>query len=79
MPHCRPMMNTRPQITSVEEMIRIPDLAQGLAEELQDAPGEDLAHDARREAAEVPGGFDPAAHRITGISGWVASSVWVKT
>ena len=24
MPHCRPMMNTRPQITSVEEMIRIP-------------------------------------------------------
>src|SRR4051812_16646009 len=24
MPHCRPMMNTRPQITIVEEMIRIP-------------------------------------------------------
>src|SRR5450755_2460406 len=24
MPHCRPMMNTRPQITSVEETIRIP-------------------------------------------------------
>src|SRR5215212_5413197 len=25
MPHCRPMMKTRPQITSVEERIRIPD------------------------------------------------------
>src|ERR1022692_1805385 len=24
MPHCKPMMNTRPQITSVEEMIRMP-------------------------------------------------------
>src|SRR3954470_2594770 len=25
MPHCRPMMKTRPQITSVDERIRIPD------------------------------------------------------
>src|SRR3954469_23037657 len=25
MPHCRPMMNTSPQMTSVEERIRMPD------------------------------------------------------
>ena len=24
MPHCRPMMNTRPQITIVEERMRMP-------------------------------------------------------
>ena len=87
MPHCRPMMKTRPQMTSVEERMRMPGLAQRLAEEAEDAQAVDLAQDAPaelRDLAEVrdPVARDgePAAHYlITVISGWVASSVWVKT
>ena len=50
MPHCRPMMKIRPQITSVEETIRMPGLAQRLAEEAKDLQAEDLADDRRAEA-----------------------------
>ena len=63
-------------------------LAQGLAEELEDAAGVDQAGDPRAEAEDLPDRVEPAprnrqpacAHYlITWSSGCVASRVWVKT
>ena len=64
-----------------------PGLAQGLAEEAEHAPVEDVAEglaaeldDVAERGDPVPRDREPAAHhRITRISGWVASRVWVKT
>src|SRR4051794_16380254 len=61
-------------------------LAQRLAEELQDPAGVDQAEDPPAELGDlaerrdpVAGDREPAHQRMTWISGWVASSVWVKT
>src|SRR5215212_1972205 len=64
-------------------------LPERLAEEVDHAPVEDRGDDARRELGDVAEGCDPVAwdaeptrahvYLITEISGWVASSVWVKT
>src|SRR5205814_2162829 len=49
---------------------RVEDVAEGLAAELEDVP---------ERGDPVPWDREPAGHRITRISGWVASRVWVKT
>src|SRR4051794_36854504 len=58
-------------------------LAQGLAEEAEDAQAVDVAEDAAAELEQDPRGREPPAqrdgHLITVISGWVARSVWVNT
>ena len=61
-------------------------LSEGLAEEAEYAAVEDVAEglaaeldDVARRGDPVLGDCQPADHRITNISGWVASSVWVKT
>src|SRR5206468_774763 len=63
-----------------------PGLAQRLAEEPENARVEDVAERLAAELEDVPERGDPvpryrqpAGHRITRISGWVAKSVWVKT
>ncbi len=68
-------------------MIRMPDLAQGLAEEVEHPPGPHVANDGRDEAGDLAGAGEPfpghpkqfAHYLITRICGWVASSVCVKT
>ena len=81
-------MKTRPQITIVEPRIRIAGLAQRLAEELEDPARVDEAHHPAAEAGDVAAASrasrvgtasQPGIYLITEISGWVASSVWVKT
>ena len=46
-------MKTRPQMTIVEETIRMPALAQRLAEEAQDAQAVDVAEDAAAELRDL--------------------------
>ena len=86
MPHCRPMMNVRPQITSVLREDQHAGLAQRLAEVAEDLQAEDLAHDAPAEADDVAERREPVArdcqpvvHLMLRMSGWVASSVCVNT
>ena len=86
MPHCRPMMNTRPQMTSVEETMRIPAWRSASPKKCSTRP-EDLADDPPGELRDVAEARDPvardgkpAAHqRRFASSGLVASSVCVKT
>ena len=82
-------MKTRPQITIVEPRIRMPGLAQRLAEELQARarcrPRPTILVQKRAispsELSQSPGYRQPACahYLITCSSGCVASSVWVKT
>ena len=92
MPHCRPMMKTRPQMTSVEERIRIPAWRSA-------SPKKRKTRSEKTSPRIRPANFaispnepsqscgtpsQPRLHlrppqRITWISGWVASRVWVKT
>ena len=61
-------------------------LPQRLAEEAEDAQRVDVAKDLPAELRDLAEAGDPVArdgeptgHRMTWISGWVASSVWVNT
>ena len=81
-------MKARPQITIAEPRIRMPAWRSASPKNLQDAAAEDLAHDPRQNLAMSPKvaiqSFGTASqvrahYLITEISGWVASSVWVKT
>ena len=75
-------------MTSVEDEDQDARLAQRLAEEAEDAQAVDLAQDACAQNLTISPKFEiqsrgtasqPPIYRITVISGWVASSVWVKT
>ena len=82
-------MKTRPQITIVEPRIRIPAWRSASPKNVEDAAGVDEPHDPAAEAGDLAERGEPvpgygasqlgASHLITEISGWVASSVWVKT
>ena len=76
-------MKARPQITSAEPRIRMPAWRSASPKKWNTLPVEHGAHHARAELRQLAERRDPAAgrarHLITEISGWVASSVWVKT
>ncbi len=79
-------MKTKAQMIRAEPRIRMPGLADALAEEAQDPPGVDQAGDPDAEAGDLPEGVEPAArnvepagHRIVCSSGLVASRIAVKT
>ena len=76
-------------MTSVEREDQDAGLAQRLAEEAEDPQPVDVAQDAAAELGDLAEAGEPVARdcqpgsthaqRITVISGWVASSVCVKT
>ena len=82
-------MNARPQITIVEPRIRTPAWRSASPKKRKTRPAKTCADDARAELGDVAEGGDPvlrdadsqvlAHYLITEISGWVASSVCVKT
>ena len=83
-------MKTRPQITIVEPRIRIPAWRSASPKKRQHPARVDDPHHPAAEAGDVAERAEPVAgdasqpisglaHLITEISGWVASSVWVKT
>ena len=79
-------MKTKAQMISAEPRIRMPGLAQALAEEAKRPARVDEAGDAGAEAGDLAEGVEPAArdvepadHRIACSSGLVASRTAVKT
>ena len=82
------MMKTRPQMTSVEETIRIPDWRSASPKNLNTRSREDLADDLAGELEDLAEGLDPGrgmatvrssfTSTIEVISGWVASRVCVN-
>ena len=81
-------MNASPQITSVEPRIRMPACrsaspknmnTRAAEHERDDAPGEACAISPKEAIAVRPLSAVQPRHLMTEISGWVASSVCVKT
>jgi hypothetical protein len=87
-PHWRPRMNARPQITIAEPRIRMPAWRRLSPRKRSTRPStisrttraENLAM-SPNEAIQSFGTLNQVRpiYLITEISGWVASSVWVKT
>jgi hypothetical protein len=82
------MMNTRPQMTSVEERMRMPAWRSASPEKRKTRSDPTCPTIRAAELHDLAEGGDPVARdgepgashqRMFRISGWVARSVWVKT
>ena len=89
MPHCRPMMKIRPQITSVEDRISSPAWRSASPKKRKTLSVKTSATTRRAEADDLAERGEPVArdceprashgYLMFTISGWVASSVCVNT